>query len=91
MLCIVANHPGPNSTSPQHGSFGGPGLPADEYYTAGSDDFRAYVWKVPRVEELKEIRRVVGKTSWVETVNESNDLRLHGAIGRVRIISTLSL
>ena len=54
----------------QHGSFGGPGLSSDEYYTAGSDDFRAYVWKVPDVEELREKRRVVQKTAWVERDTE---------------------
>ncbi|GAA5985746.1 hypothetical protein JCM10908_007094 [Rhodotorula pacifica] len=49
-----------NTTTTKHGSFGG-GLDAGPgrglYYAAGSDDFRAYVWEVPRLEGLREGRR----------------------------------
>ncbi|KAF7796301.1 hypothetical protein EIP86_007478 [Pleurotus ostreatoroseus] len=48
----------------QHGSFGGPGLDSDEYYSAGSDDFCAYVWKVPGVEELRLARETVSANRW---------------------------
>ena len=48
----------------QHGSFGGPGLDKDIMYTAGSDDFRGYVWKVPPVAELIEKRREIGAREW---------------------------
>ena len=36
----------------------------DEYYCAGSDDFRAYVWKIPEVAALKEMREVVTHDDW---------------------------
>lgn len=48
----------------QHGSFGGPGLIEDEYYAAGSDDFRGYVWKIPPVAALTEERRVIAAREW---------------------------
>lgn len=48
----------------QHGSFGGPGLDGDEYYSAGSDDFRAYVWKIPSTETLLEARETLSSEDW---------------------------
>ncbi|BGP35562.1 hypothetical protein JCM10296v2_007403 [Rhodotorula toruloides] len=53
-----------NTTTTKHGSFGGPvsALPGEGLlYAAGSDDFRAYVWKVSSLEALKEQRCKVEK------------------------------
>ncbi|EGU11004.1 hypothetical protein RTG_03224 [Rhodotorula toruloides ATCC 204091] len=53
-----------NTTTTKHGSFGGPvgATPGDGLlYAAGSDDFRAYVWKVPSLEALRERRCKVEK------------------------------
>ncbi|KAJ8291643.1 DDB1- and CUL4-associated factor 5 [Rhodotorula toruloides] len=53
-----------NTTTTKHGSFGGPvGAAPGEglLYAAGSDDFRAYVWKVPSLEALREQRCKVEK------------------------------
>lgn len=48
----------------QHGSFGGPGMERDELYSAGSDDFRGYVWKIPRTSELVNNRKEVSADDW---------------------------
>ncbi|CAL1712958.1 unnamed protein product [Somion occarium] len=53
-----------NSCTIKHGSFGGPGLDGDEYYSAGSDDFRAYVWRIPDTTTLLEARERVGVKEW---------------------------
>ncbi|KAF9013305.1 WD40 repeat-like protein [Cyathus striatus] len=52
-----------NSCTMKHGSFGGPGL-TDEFYCAGSDDFRAYLWKIPSITELTERRREIISNDW---------------------------
>ena len=36
------------------------------YYTAGSDDFRAYVWKIPHEAVLLESRKVVEYSDWIK-------------------------
>ena len=36
------------------------------YYTAGSDDFRAYVWKIPDESALLESRKVVEYSDWIK-------------------------
>jgi DDB1- and CUL4-associated factor 5 len=48
----------------QHGSFGGPGLDSDQFYCAGSEDFRAYVWKIPEISELVERRIEISSFDW---------------------------
>ena len=48
----------------QHGSFGGPGLDRDCYYAAGSDDFRAYIWKIPDSRELEQKREKIAYERW---------------------------
>ncbi|KIL68001.1 hypothetical protein M378DRAFT_191493 [Amanita muscaria Koide BX008] len=53
-----------NSCTMKHGSFGGFGLETDDLYVAGSDDFRAYVWKLPPVPELLEQRQIISERDW---------------------------
>ncbi|TBU37170.1 WD40 repeat-like protein [Dichomitus squalens] len=55
-----------NSCTIKHGSFGTLGSDRDMYYTAGSDDFRAYVWKIPEEAALLESRNVVEYSDWTE-------------------------
>ncbi|CCM04928.1 uncharacterized protein FIBRA_07125 [Fibroporia radiculosa] len=52
-----------NSCTIKHGSFGGVG--GEQYYCTGSDDFRTYLWKIPRLAALLEGRRVVGAMDWI--------------------------
>ena len=42
------------------------GSDRDMYYTAGSDDFRAYVWKIPDESALVESRKVVEYSDWIK-------------------------
>ncbi|KAF7985928.1 hypothetical protein HWV62_43850 [Athelia sp. TMB] len=53
-----------NSCTMKHGSFGGPGLAVDSYYATGSDDFRAYVWKIPDPAKLLDGRQVFSADAW---------------------------
>lgn len=53
-----------NSCTMKHGSFGGPGLETDNLYVGGSDDFRAYVWKIPPMNELLGQRQFVPPQDW---------------------------
>ncbi|KAJ3534353.1 hypothetical protein NMY22_g6964 [Coprinellus aureogranulatus] len=53
-----------NSCTMKHGDFGGPGLDYDAFYGAGSDDFRAYIWRVPSASELLEGREEVEPLHW---------------------------
>ena len=48
----------------QHGSFGSLGFDDDNYYSAGSDDFRAYIWKVASLNELTEQRQQISADDW---------------------------
>jgi len=48
----------------KHGSFGGPELATDEYFSAGSDAFRGYVWKLPDNSEMIERRQKVSADDW---------------------------
>ncbi|KAM0749674.1 WD40 repeat-like protein [Meredithblackwellia eburnea MCA 4105] len=50
-----------NTCTTKHGSFGGT-LQDGLYYTAGSDDFRAYVWSVPPLHVLKDRRYYSGSS-----------------------------
>ncbi|TCD60396.1 hypothetical protein EIP91_010234 [Steccherinum ochraceum] len=63
-----------NCCTIKHGSFGGPGLHTDEYYAAGSDDFRAYVWKIPDLRELTQRRESIAYERW-QHLQESADQR----------------
>ncbi|KAG8959868.1 hypothetical protein FRC00_001179 [Tulasnella sp. 408] len=47
----------------KHGSFRSNG--GTTYYTAGSEDFRAYIWKVPPAQQLKEQRRPMTTEEWL--------------------------
>ncbi|TRM60627.1 WD40-repeat-containing domain protein [Schizophyllum amplum] len=47
-----------NSCTMKHGSFSGRALNGN-YYAAGSDDFRGYVWRLPSLAELLERRTEV--------------------------------
>lgn len=48
----------------KRGSFGSAGLDNDELYSAGSEDFRAYVWKIPGLSELAEQRIEISSDEW---------------------------
>ncbi|KZT27461.1 WD40 repeat-like protein [Neolentinus lepideus HHB14362 ss-1] len=48
-----------NSCTIKHASFGGLGLQDDSYYATGSDDFRAYVWKIPDITQLRCMREEI--------------------------------
>ncbi|KIP10171.1 hypothetical protein PHLGIDRAFT_28569 [Phlebiopsis gigantea 11061_1 CR5-6] len=53
-----------NCCTIKHGSFGGPWGIDDGYYAAGSDDFRAYIWKLPPITALVHEREVVTAQQW---------------------------
>ncbi|KAI8994199.1 WD40 repeat-like protein [Trametes punicea] len=53
-----------NSCTMKHASFGGLGSDQDSYFAHGSDDFRAYVWKIPNDASLLERRAVVSHLEW---------------------------
>jgi len=53
-----------NCCTIKHGSFGGPGLDTDIYYSAGSDDFRTYVWRIPDLKELEQRRERIAYERW---------------------------
>lgn len=67
----------------QHGSFGGFGSDRDSYFAVGSDDFRAYLWKIPDEHELLERRRVVEGWEWFGTPRP-------GEIGALPLSSNLA-
>jgi WD repeat-containing protein 22 len=46
------------------GAFGGPGMDEDDMYGAGSDDFRAYVWKIPPLMDLQGLRKEITPHDW---------------------------
>jgi DDB1- and CUL4-associated factor 5 len=68
----------------QHGSFGGFGLAYDEFFSAGSDDFRGYVWKLPSVTQLTESRLEVDADDWADKA-KPKDL---GEMYRLRLTRT---
>ncbi|KAJ8691284.1 hypothetical protein PTI98_010872 [Pleurotus ostreatus] len=53
-----------NTCTIKHGSFGSMGLETDGFYSAGSDDFRGYIWKVPNIAHLVNQRRRIGEREW---------------------------
>jgi len=50
----------------QHGSFGGLGLDRDQYYSAPSDDFHGYMWKLPDLADLAERRTEISASEWAD-------------------------
>lgn len=50
------------------------------FYGAGSDDFRAYLWKIPPIPELVEQRSEISAVDWASSPRESE------TIGRLPII-----
>ncbi|KXN81788.1 DDB1- and CUL4-associated factor 5 [Leucoagaricus sp. SymC.cos] len=63
-----------NRCTMKHGSFGGPGLDSDEFYAAGSDDFRGYVWRLPPTSELVSQRREFSPTDWQTQDNQGSEI-----------------
>lgn len=53
-----------NSCTMKSGAFGGPGMDEDDLYGAGSDDFRAYVWKIPPLMTLQGLREEIAAHDW---------------------------
>ncbi|KAF5382441.1 hypothetical protein D9615_002712 [Tricholomella constricta] len=53
-----------NSCTIKHGAFGGIGLDDDEFYSAGSEDFRGYVWRIPSLSELADRRVEISADDW---------------------------
>lgn len=53
-----------NSCTMKSGAFGGPGMDEDDLYGAGSDDFRAYVWKIPPLMTLQGLRKEITAHDW---------------------------
>ncbi|KAG0703749.1 WD40 repeat-like protein [Suillus ampliporus] len=53
-----------NSCTMKSGAFGGPGMDEDDMYGAGSDDFRAYVWKIPPLSTLQGLRKEITAHEW---------------------------
>ena len=39
-------------------------MDTDTLYAAGSDDFKAYVWKIPPLTELMEARQKIAADEW---------------------------
>ncbi|KIK01883.1 hypothetical protein K443DRAFT_6548 [Laccaria amethystina LaAM-08-1] len=53
-----------NSCTMKHGSFGHPAVNTDDLYCAGSDDFRGYIWKIPPISKLTELRTEMSADEW---------------------------
>lgn len=53
-----------NSCTMKSGAFGGPGMDEDDLYGAGSDDFRAYVWRIPPLMTLQGLRQEITSHDW---------------------------
>ncbi|KAG8214532.1 hypothetical protein J3R82DRAFT_9592 [Butyriboletus roseoflavus] len=48
------------------GAFGGPGMnEEDNFYGAGSDDFRGYVWRIPELSTLLGFRQEINTDEWM--------------------------
>ncbi|KAL4263274.1 hypothetical protein AB1N83_004308 [Pleurotus pulmonarius] len=60
-----------NTCTIKHGSFGSMGFESDGFYSAGSDDFRGYLWKVPGVAHLVNQRRQIKEREWGSQISPS--------------------
>ncbi|KAF9533088.1 WD40-repeat-containing domain protein, partial [Crepidotus variabilis] len=56
-----------NSCTMKHGSFGGFGLGEDLLYGGGSDDFRAYIWRISSISDLLNQREIQSAKEWTST------------------------
>ncbi|KAH6912682.1 WD40-repeat-containing domain protein [Coprinopsis sp. MPI-PUGE-AT-0042] len=63
-----------NSSTMKHGSFGALGQSSDTFYGAGSDDFRAYLWKIPSIAKLVEWRNEISAVDWAASSRESETI-----------------
>ncbi|KAF8906176.1 WD40-repeat-containing domain protein [Mucidula mucida] len=63
-----------NSCTMKHGSIGALGLDSDDFYCAGSDDFCAYIWKIPPLSELSEQRKVIPSDEWCVHPEYANEI-----------------
>lgn len=45
------------------------GLGEDQYYSGGSDDFRAYVWEIPDNSQLLQHRERIEVNDWAKIEN----------------------
>ncbi|KAG6872016.1 hypothetical protein C0995_013894 [Termitomyces sp. Mi166 len=57
-----------NSCTIKNGAFSSFGLNSDEFYCAGSEDFRGYMWKVPMVDQLVDRRIEVSADDWASQI-----------------------
>ncbi|KAG6809995.1 hypothetical protein H0H92_013777 [Tricholoma furcatifolium] len=55
----------PPTSSPQTASFGNFGLDSGDFFSAGSDDFRGHVWKIPSIERLTGERIELSADDWM--------------------------
>jgi len=60
-----------NACTIKHGSFGGPALDCDSFYSSGSDDFRGYVWKIPDLTSLEQQRKQIDIENWPNQTPET--------------------
>lgn len=78
-----------NSCTVKRGSFGFEAQAGALYYTAGSDDFRGYGWRIPHIQDLLDARDSMPYNDWImhETAG-SNEVwfryALHGSDDMVR-------
>ncbi|KAG6915901.1 hypothetical protein DXG01_009368 [Tephrocybe rancida] len=61
---LLPERPYSNSCTIKNGAFGNFGMNGAEFYGAGSEDFRGYVWKVPSTERLADQRLEVSADDW---------------------------
>jgi WD repeat-containing protein 22 len=71
----------------KHGCFGGPGLTTDEYYSGGSDDFRAYIWKIPDIADLTDRRIEFNAEDWTAQ-GSSHDMGFAEGMWEPRYVPT---
>lgn len=78
-----------NSCTVKRGSFGFEAQAGALYYTAGSDDFRGYGWRIPRIQDMLDARASMPYNDWImhETAGSSEvwfRYALHGSDEMVR-------
>ncbi|SPO47154.1 uncharacterized protein PSANT_04841 [Moesziomyces antarcticus] len=59
----------------KHGSFGLEQQTGDLHYAIGSDDFRAYIFRIPPVEDLKLRREFVSRKEWLRETSQLHKQR----------------